>query len=43
MKREEAEALRKVKELGPTDFVSAIDGPKTDKVKDIERAVAAFE
>jgi hypothetical protein len=29
--------------MGPTDFVAAGDGPKSDKVKDIERAVAAFD
>ena len=29
--------------MGPTDFVAAVDGPKSAKVKDIERAVAAFD
>jgi hypothetical protein len=29
--------------MGPTDFVVAGDGPKSDKVKDIETALAAFD
>jgi hypothetical protein len=33
----------RLKEMGPTDFVAGGDGPKSDKVKEIERAVAAFE
>ena len=41
--REEAEALRRLTEMRPTDFVVTVEGPKSDKVKDIERAVAAFD
>ena len=29
--------------MGPTDFVAGGDGPKSDKVKEIEGAVAAFD
>jgi hypothetical protein len=29
--------------MGPTDFVAGGDGPKSEMVKDIERAVAAFD